>query len=86
MVWSGRCDGFGAFKSCVRSLSLFAVANSLLWVLRETMFHAQGTCSVLVVTCGEISEDKRGKETPEDKLRYPFPELVSSGRLEVSIG
>ncbi|KAK9923854.1 hypothetical protein M0R45_032252 [Rubus argutus] len=50
------------------------------------MFHAQGaskyTCSVLVVTCGEFSEDKRDN-TPEDKLRYPFPELVSSGRLEV---
>lgn len=54
------------------------------------MFHAQGaskyTCSVLVVTCGEFSEDKRDKDTPEDKLRYPFPELVSSGRLEVNIG
>ncbi|KAM5580888.1 hypothetical protein ABKV19_010214 [Rosa sericea] len=47
------------------------------------MFYAQGTCSVLVITCGEISEDKRGKDIPEDKLRYPFLELVSSGRLEV---
>ncbi|XP_068335853.1 AT-rich interactive domain-containing protein 4-like [Pyrus communis] len=51
------------------------------------MFHSQGAskhpCSLLVVNCAEISEEKCNKDTADDRLRYPFPELVSSGRLEV---
>ena len=51
------------------------------------MFHPQGaskqSCSLLAVTCGENSGDKLKKDDAEDKPRYPFPELVSSGRLEV---
>lgn len=49
------------------------------------MFNPQGaskhTCSLLAVTCGKNFEDK--KDAAEDKPRYPLPELVSSGRLEV---
>ncbi|KAL5583381.1 hypothetical protein UlMin_015823 [Ulmus minor] len=48
------------------------------------MFHSQGTskqtCSLLAVTCGKIYDSKRKKDVPE---KYPFPELISSGRLEV---
>ncbi|XP_057505146.1 AT-rich interactive domain-containing protein 4-like [Actinidia eriantha] len=50
------------------------------------MFNIQGaskhTCDVLVVLCGTISEDRQ-KHDAADSLRYPFPEIVSSGRLEV---
>jgi len=54
------------------------------------MYHIQGTpkqhCSLLAVLCGNCHERQRG----EEKLRpspssYPIPELVSSGRLEVSV-
>ena len=52
------------------------------------MFNVQGaskhTCGVLVVLCGRISEDRQ-KHDVADSLRYPFPEIVSSGRLEVQI-
>ncbi|EXB52088.1 hypothetical protein L484_024638 [Morus notabilis] len=51
------------------------------------MFHSQGsskqTCSLLVVTCGKVSESKCKKDVPENQPLYPFPELVSLGRLEV---
>jgi hypothetical protein len=51
------------------------------------MFHPQGalkqSCTLLAVTCGENSGDKLKKDAAEDKPRYPFPEFVSSGRLEV---
>uniref|UniRef100_A0A2N9FUV4 ARID domain-containing protein n=1 Tax=Fagus sylvatica TaxID=28930 RepID=A0A2N9FUV4_FAGSY len=51
------------------------------------MFHPQGAskyaCSLLAVTSGKNFEDKLKKDVVEDKPRYPFPELVSSGRLEV---
>ncbi|KAG2722509.1 hypothetical protein I3843_02G114400 [Carya illinoinensis] len=51
------------------------------------MVHPQGAskhpCSLLAVTCGKISEDKLKKDAAEDEPRYPFPELASSGRLEV---
>ncbi|KAF8388676.1 hypothetical protein HHK36_025356 [Tetracentron sinense] len=51
------------------------------------MFHAQGaskhTCGLLAVLCGKIPEYKQKQEVSEDRPRYPFPELVSSGRLEV---
>ncbi|XP_042483705.1 AT-rich interactive domain-containing protein 4 [Macadamia integrifolia] len=51
------------------------------------MFHAQGpsknTCSLLAVLCGKIPDYKQKQENSEDHPRYPFPELVSSGRLEV---
>lgn len=53
------------------------------------MNHSQGaskqTCSLLVVTCGKISEEKPNEDTLDEKLKYPFPELVSLGRLEVRI-
>lgn len=51
------------------------------------MFHSQGAskhaCSLLAVTSDKNLEDKLKKDVLEDKPRYPFPELVSSGRLEV---
>ncbi|GAB2268918.1 AT-rich interactive domain-containing protein 4 [Dionaea muscipula] len=51
------------------------------------MFHSQGaskqSCSVLAVVCGEFSQDKQWHADEEHQLRYPFPELKSSGRLEV---
>ncbi|XP_042946624.1 AT-rich interactive domain-containing protein 4-like isoform X2 [Carya illinoinensis] len=51
------------------------------------MFHSQGaskhTCSLLAATCGKNSEKLKKDDAAEDKPRYPFPELVSSGRLEV---
>lgn len=51
------------------------------------MFHSQGpskhTCSLLAVTCGKVSESKRKEDVPENRPQFPFPELISSGRLEV---
>ncbi|KAA8541586.1 hypothetical protein F0562_022738 [Nyssa sinensis] len=51
------------------------------------MFHTQGaskhTCSLLAVLCGRNSGSKREQVVPQDRPRYPFPEIVSSGRLEV---
>jgi len=45
--------------------------------------NAQGAskhnCSLLAVLC----EDKLREGPTEERLKYPFPELVSSGRLEV---
>uniref|UniRef100_A0A7C9E915 Uncharacterized protein n=1 Tax=Opuntia streptacantha TaxID=393608 RepID=A0A7C9E915_OPUST len=45
--------------------------------------NAQGAskqnCSLLAVLC----EDKLREAPTEERLKYPFPELVSSGRLEV---
>ncbi|XP_028064254.1 AT-rich interactive domain-containing protein 4 [Camellia sinensis] len=50
------------------------------------MFHVQGaskhTCGLLAVLSGRSSEYKH-KQGADDGLRYPFPEIVSSGRLEV---
>lgn len=51
------------------------------------MFHSQGpskhTCSLLAVTCGKVSESKRKKDVPENRPQFSFPELISSGRLEI---
>ena len=54
------------------------------------MFHSQGsskqTCTLLVVTCGKLSESNRKKDVlDDDRPVYPFLELTSSGRLEVKI-
>lgn len=53
------------------------------------MFNSQGAskqaCTLLAVTCGKISESKHKKDVLEDQPIYPFPELISSGRLEVRI-
>ncbi|KAJ7951440.1 AT-rich interactive domain-containing protein 4-like [Quillaja saponaria] len=50
------------------------------------MFHSQGaskqTCSLLAVTCDKSIEHEL-KEVPKDQPTYPFPGLISSGRLEV---
>ncbi|PSS07285.1 AT-rich interactive domain-containing protein [Actinidia chinensis var. chinensis] len=50
------------------------------------MFNVQGaskhTCGVLAVLCGKTLEDRQ-KQDAADSLRYPFPDIVSSGRLEV---
>ncbi|ERM96067.1 hypothetical protein AMTRI_Chr13g84170 [Amborella trichopoda] len=55
------------------------------------MLQGQGTysvpkqsCILLGVLCGKRS-DKEKQENAEDRPVYPFPELVSSGRLEVQI-
>lgn len=52
------------------------------------MFHAQGTakhtCCMLAVLCGRNSNsNSNNKEDDYDVLRFPFPEITSSGRLEV---
>ena len=52
------------------------------------MFSAQGSsrnhCSLLAVLCGgKVSDNKKKQPVSDDKLKYPFPELASSGRLEV---
>uniref|UniRef100_A0A5B6Z6T6 ARID domain-containing protein n=2 Tax=Davidia involucrata TaxID=16924 RepID=A0A5B6Z6T6_DAVIN len=51
------------------------------------MCHTQGasehTCGLLAVVCRRTSENKQKQDVPEDRRRYPFPEIVSSGRLEV---
>ncbi|KAF5743130.1 AT-rich interactive domain-containing protein 4 [Tripterygium wilfordii] len=53
------------------------------------MFHAQGparnNCSMLAVFCGKIPAKKQQRSISDDKTTYPFPELASSGRLEVQI-
>ncbi|XXG81613.1 hypothetical protein AAC387_Pa09g2202 [Persea americana] len=50
------------------------------------MYYAQvpsrQTCSLLAVFCGEVTSKPRLK-VEEGSPLYPFPELVSSGRLEV---
>ncbi|GFZ04347.1 ARID/BRIGHT DNA-binding domain-containing protein [Actinidia rufa] len=50
------------------------------------MFNVQGAskhaCGVLAVLCGKTLEDRQ-KQNAADSLRYPFPDIVSSGRLEV---
>lgn len=49
------------------------------------MYYAQvpprQTCSLVAVFCGEVGKPKPKVE--EGRPSYPFPELVSSGRLEV---
>ncbi|PIA50511.1 hypothetical protein AQUCO_01300919v1 [Aquilegia coerulea] len=51
------------------------------------MFHVQGpskyTCSLLAVLCGKVQDYKQKQKASEDEKKYPFPELRSSGRLEV---
>ncbi|XVE53795.1 hypothetical protein DITRI_Ditri03aG0030800 [Diplodiscus trichospermus] len=54
------------------------------------MFNAQGSsrnhCSLLAVLCGgKVSDNKQKLPVSDDKPRYPFPELASSGRLEVQL-
>lgn len=51
----------------------------------HSVVAARQTCSLLAVTCGSVPKVKCEEEVVEDKLRYPFPELVSSGRLEVRV-
>ncbi|KAI5679503.1 hypothetical protein M9H77_00730 [Catharanthus roseus] len=41
------------------------------------------TCSLLAVFCGRNAENEQIKNVLDEKSRYPFPDLVSSGRLEV---
>ncbi|KAL3632102.1 AT-rich interactive domain-containing protein 4 [Castilleja foliolosa] len=51
------------------------------------MFHTQGplknTCHLLAVVCSGTSEEKPNQNVLDDKKRFPFPEIASSGRLEV---
>ncbi|XP_039032637.1 AT-rich interactive domain-containing protein 4-like [Hibiscus syriacus] len=54
------------------------------------MFSAQGSsrshCSLLAVLCGgKVSDTKQKQPVFDDKPRYPFPVLASSGRLEVQL-
>ncbi|XP_022732624.1 AT-rich interactive domain-containing protein 4-like [Durio zibethinus] len=54
------------------------------------MFSAQGSsrnhCSLLAVLCGDKVSDNRPKQSDsDDKPRFPFPELASSGRIEVQL-
>lgn len=51
------------------------------------MLHTQGalknTCHLLAVSCGETIENNLKQDGSYEKQRFPFPEIVSSGRLEV---
>lgn len=53
------------------------------------MFQSQGTsrqsCSLLAVVCGRTDEYDQKKDVHDGKSKYFFPEIVSSGRLEVRI-
>ncbi|KAH1056868.1 hypothetical protein J1N35_034933 [Gossypium stocksii] len=54
------------------------------------MFSAQRSsrnhCSLLAILCGgEVSDNKQKQPVSNDKSRYPFPEIASSGRLEVQL-
>ncbi|KAA0059361.1 AT-rich interactive domain-containing protein 4-like [Cucumis melo var. makuwa] len=53
------------------------------------VFHSQVparyTCRLLAIPSGSVPEDKSKKDNPEDQQRYPFPQLNSSGRLEVQV-
>lgn len=55
------------------------------------MFHSQGVsrlCSLLAVLSGKSRDikqkQKQSAASSEDQPLYPFPELSSSGRLEVT--
>lgn len=43
------------------------------------------TCSLLAVFCGRNAENEQIKNVLDETSRYPFPDLVSSGRLEVKL-
>ncbi|KAK9131528.1 hypothetical protein Sjap_012015 [Stephania japonica] len=51
------------------------------------MFHAQGalknSCTLLAVVCGKAPDIKPQPGLSDKPASYPFPELSSSGRLEV---
>ena len=51
------------------------------------MFHPGGiprqTCTLLAVTCGKKFELDLDEKVTHNQLKFPFPELISSGRLEV---
>ncbi|GMI81350.1 AT-RICH INTERACTING DOMAIN5 [Hibiscus trionum] len=54
------------------------------------MFNAQGSsrnhCSLLaVLSSSKVSDNKHRQQTSDHNPRYPFPELASSGRLEVQL-
>ncbi|KAG4144457.1 hypothetical protein ERO13_D05G038100v2 [Gossypium hirsutum] len=54
------------------------------------MFNAQGSsrnhCSLLAVLCSsKVSGNKLRQPVSDHKPRYPFPDIVSSGRLELLI-
>lgn len=53
----------------------------------EKMFHAQGTakhtCCMLAVLSGRNSNENDDYDVQRTRLRFPFPEITSSGRLEV---
>lgn len=53
------------------------------------MFHAQSSsrnhCSLLAVLSRKFVDDKQKQAATDDKPKYPFPEIASSGRLEVGI-
>ncbi|XP_060172961.1 AT-rich interactive domain-containing protein 4 [Lycium barbarum] len=53
------------------------------------MFHNQGasrqSCSLLAVVCGRTADYDQKPDVHDGKPRYCFPELVSSGRLEVQV-
>ncbi|XP_027122581.1 AT-rich interactive domain-containing protein 4-like [Coffea arabica] len=51
------------------------------------MFHVPGapkyTCNLLAVLCGRTTDNEQKQEATIQKTKYPFPDLLSSGRLEV---
>lgn len=47
------------------------------------MFHSQTRCNVLALVSGELSDNP--KPEAHHQLRYPFPDLSSSGRLKFQV-
>lgn len=44
--------------------------------------YGRENCILLAVLCGQFADRRRGDA--KNRPQYPFPELVSSGRLEVT--
>lgn len=51
------------------------------------MFHVQGaakhSCCMLAVLCSTNSNNEDDDNVQQTPLRFPFPDITSSGRLEV---
>jgi hypothetical protein len=87
------------FAVFVYPFSIFPVAGSVVtsakvrWFASAAMPQIQNTmqqnCTLLAVLCGEFAEKRQtpaslAPDTKWLRLSYHFPELASSGRLEVS--
>ncbi|CAK7352284.1 unnamed protein product [Dovyalis caffra] len=81
--------GSGAFFVIVLMDYRLQVSLTSLEGFLGMMFHAQGPlrnhCTLLAVLCGKSGDNKQKQPLSDDKPRFPFPELASTGRLEVQV-